>query len=322
LEPQARDYPGGKWEEEHSGAVATLARKAREYPGEKFDDAGTGEESNYNKEVQEFIASWGSSNSEGGTLFYYPRSVYCFYRSEMFKTYNKSFYRDDASKRRNEDNRLRAVHDVFAVAVYMYTGPFYAKINKALRSPDCAKSEKPEQCKVDQKEVSDLIRTVLTAWWYLPPPTTNTLETRYLYRGSKELMPTILKKDEKWQTEEFFEFEDEGFMSTTMDKDVAVNGKGRQNVTKEQIKYVLKVDCQACAAAASTPRTSCCQNLARDVHKLSKYYDEKEVIFPPGLPFDRIDCDKGEPNYITIAPARTSIIGWGYDLPPLVSNCQ
>jgi len=307
--PQAGDFPGGKWEGQQSGAVAALTHKAWECPGPgcKWGEKEAGEKTDVSKEAQEFQQEWVKAISEFRAPFWFPMSVYRFHRSPLFKTYNKSFYGDGVAERRSEDASLRTLHDVLAVAVYMYTGAFYTKINKALRFPDCALSEKPKQCKDDQDEVSDLIRTLMTALNFLPAPKANSLETRYLWRDYKELMP-VLKEDVNWQVPGFT-FEDRGFFSTTTDKDVAVRGKGLQNVTKEQIKFVVKVDCQV-----SCGDMPCCQRYARDVHVLSKYLDEKEVIFLPGAPFEVKFYELGEPTYIIIAPLATP--SWGYDITP------
>eukprot|EP00416_Gambierdiscus_australes_P020606 CAMPEP_0171070964 /NCGR_PEP_ID=MMETSP0766_2-20121228/10057_1 /TAXON_ID=439317 /ORGANISM="Gambierdiscus australes, Strain CAWD 149" /LENGTH=342 /DNA_ID=CAMNT_0011527487 /DNA_START=73 /DNA_END=1098 /DNA_ORIENTATION=- len=183
-------------------------------------------------------------------------------------------------KRRQEQRRVHVIH---RLAVYLYTHLRYTKINKYLRFPSCVDQE----CKDEHEEVYHNIRVLMSAisvgnisqpgFGPLPLPPVQ----QFLFRGSRELMPVLRNR-----LKPGFEFQEEGFMSTTASAQVAMECGNN---------WIMKILCDVGAATA-------CQLYGRTISKFSKYEEETEVIFPPGMAFRILWVDLGKPHYITVQP--------------------
>mmetsp|Transcript_72770 Transcript_72770/g.168678 ORF Transcript_72770/g.168678 Transcript_72770/m.168678 type:complete len:362 (-) Transcript_72770:32-1117(-) len=324
------DHPGGKWQEEQHGAAVALARRAWQvgYPGGKWQEKGNGQETDLQKEMADSGRNVQSAHVMWPGFPPYDDSIQKFRESEQFKKY-RPIYESAGDKKEEDDAQLDPRIVPIRVAAYMYSGPFYTKMNAALRFPNCAASAQPARCKADKEEVYDLTRTVMSAWAVptsLPMLAMNTPETRFLYRGSKDLMPILAKtgpdgvpnyKTPGWKDpvtgvwNRGFIFQDEGFMSATTDPAVARMGWSLPNISRADINWVLKIDCQH-ETWSQVVIGNGCYLLGRDVHKSSKYPGEKEVFFLPGTAFRVLYYDEGNPTYITITPLP---VGAGYNGP-------
>mmetsp|Transcript_32442 Transcript_32442/g.75378 ORF Transcript_32442/g.75378 Transcript_32442/m.75378 type:complete len:312 (+) Transcript_32442:79-1014(+) len=247
-----------EWEPQ---AVAPLARKAGRNlgPGQKWLDWQRGEKTSRTKELREAR----NDKKNGGPK--YVNSL------DKFSTENEDYKKTlEAVTQKAYENINPEVADEDKVALLMYTEDYWREINRALRFPNCTRRAEThphsskQKCIDEKKKVRDLVRVMTRAVRlpdYLPKPT-----AQWLYRGTKQLMPIL---DGNYQ--EFgFEFQEESFMSTTTELNVAL---GRAFGEPADIKYILKIDC------------SNCSSFARDIRDLSIFPEEAEVIFPPGMPF-------------------------------------
>mmetsp|Transcript_90941 Transcript_90941/g.211596 ORF Transcript_90941/g.211596 Transcript_90941/m.211596 type:complete len:345 (+) Transcript_90941:77-1111(+) len=217
-----------------------------------------------------------------------------------------------SQERKDSQCGVRFIH---RVALFLYTGPMYTKINECLRFPACAartarRAISKEDCDADNKETYHLIRVLMGALQASPyltmplehpscsteaptappqPPPTEATKPVFLFRGSKRLMP-ILENN----LEEGFEFQDESFMSATKNKTLAMTGFEGE-CSNSPNKWIMKIDCS---------RDRCASG--RDISMFSKHQEEMEVVFPPGMPFKVHSVERGNPNYIIVAPLENA----------------